>query len=137
MATDNAYYVAPSVLVVDDDPCIRKVLATVLDAEGYDVLQAANALEAIAHLQEGTPDLMLSDITMPLLKGDELCRQMHHDPRYSQTPVILMSASDEGPDPACGHSAFLLKPFELSELIDTITAVLGGEQGLRSRELGG
>jgi CheY-like chemotaxis protein len=126
----------PVVLVVDDEPCIRDLLADMLDAEGCIVLLAANAFEAVAHLQRLVPDLVLSDIHMPFVSGEELCRQMHADPRYAETPVILMSAVEQGPARPCGHVAFISKPFDVDILLDIIVAVLNSEDGWNEREVG-
>jgi CheY-like chemotaxis protein len=126
----------PVVLVVDDNPGIRDLVADMLDAEGYIVLLAGNAFEAVAHLQRLVPDLVLSDINMPFVSGEELCRQMRADPRYAGVPVILMSAVEQAPGQPCGQVAFIPKPFDVDILLDLIAAVLDGEDGWEEHAVG-
>lgn len=86
----------PRVLVVDDSPTVRKVVASILARSGYDVALAADGSEALAVLdQPKKVDLLLLDFVMPRMTGYELCRKLRAEPRHKALPVVLMSAKAE------------------------------------------
>lgn len=118
-----------TVLVVDDDPLILRVVATVLDLEEFDVVTATSAGDALAHLEgSATPDLVVSDVMMPGIDGLELCKQIRAHPVHGSLPVILLTARDSDEDrrlgEAAGGDAYLTKPFSPLELIDEIDRLL-------------
>ncbi len=83
-------------LVVDDSPTIRKVVASILARSGYDVALAADGAEALSQLDlPKKTDLVLLDFVMPRMTGYELCRKLRADPRHQALPVVLMSAKAE------------------------------------------
>jgi two-component system alkaline phosphatase synthesis response regulator PhoP len=118
-----------TVLVVDDELPIVEVVAAVLQQEGYQVLTAGDGREALACLENGNVDLVLSDMMMPVMDGRELCKQIEVDPALSSTPIVLMSATH---NPAsldgCRHAGFLKKPFDVQELVRAVTSILGEER---------
>ncbi len=77
---------APTVLLVEDEPAQREVLAYNLEAEGFNVLQAKNGEEALMLVAEGLPDLILLDWMMPLVSGLEVCRRLKIAPRNPRHP---------------------------------------------------
>jgi CheY-like chemotaxis protein len=115
-----------AILVVDDDISIREVVAAVLQYHGYSAVTASNGKEAITYLEKGDlPDLILSDMMMPVMNGQELCRALLADRVYRSIPVVLMSAAFGARDmDAPGFAAFLTKPFDAKELLSTISRVL-------------
>ena len=117
-----------SVLVVDDDPLILRVVATVLDLEEYDVVTATSGAEALAALASGAPELVVTDVMMPEMDGIELIRRIRADERHAALPIILLTAKDTDDDRkagvAAGGDAYLTKPFSPLELIDAIEALL-------------
>lgn len=108
------------VLVVDDEPDIRTLLAELLRAEGYQVETATdgvNALERI-HCPDQRTDLVISDIMMPRLDGISLAHVLADE--VPSVPVILLSAvMDQPPSTGC---PFISKPFELDHLLDVVDA---------------
>jgi two-component system response regulator MprA len=110
----------PHILVVNDDHHLCDVLAEILTEAGYQVQCAHDGEAAWAEMQAHSPDLLLSDITMPRLDGVSLAlRLVEVD---SRVPIILMSAG-----PARGEdvsAAFVRKPFELDALLERIARVL-------------
>ncbi len=111
----------PTVLVVEDEPAIREVVADLLEGEGYAVRQAADGLEAIDELEVDDVDLVLSDVRMPRLDGPALARRLRR--HGSAVPVVLMSAVDVEVDlPGVG---FLPKPFDRDHLLHAIGSALG------------
>lgn len=120
--------VKQTVLVVDDDPLILRVVATVLDLEEYAVRTVESAPEALTYLHEGFCDLAIVDVMMPGMDGFELCERIRADPDHAKLPIILLTARDSDEDrrrgATVGSDAYLTKPFSPLELIDTIERLL-------------
>jgi CheY-like chemotaxis protein len=83
------------VLLVDDDRDVRELLAELLTQEGYHVIMAASAEEALSRLETVIPDLVVSDLMMPGMDGAELLARLGNDPRYAAIPTILLTAAGE------------------------------------------
>lgn len=117
-----------TVLVVDDDPLILRVVATVLDLEEFEVVTAVSAEEALGALADSSPDLVVSDVMMPGMDGFELCERIRRDPDHAKVPIILLTARDADDDrrrgAEVGGDAYLTKPFSPLELIDEIDRLL-------------
>ncbi|BDG03122.1 response regulator transcription factor [Anaeromyxobacter oryzae] len=108
------------VLVVDDDPDVREVVADMLRLEGHAVRVAsdgADALEVIAS-QPGRPSLLLLDLMMPRMSGWELLRRLRADSGLACIPICLMSAVD--PHGTAGADHALRKPFDLADLLAVV-----------------
>lgn len=109
------------ILVVDDEVAIAELLRELLDHDGVEVLVAHNGQEALEALQEERPQLILSDVMMPVLDGRELCRRVRADPAISHIAIILMIAVHQKGSVEWGADAFIRKPFDLlalTELVD-------------------
>ena len=108
------------VLVVEDEPAQREVLAYNLEAEGYTVRRAQNGEEAMMLIDEAAPDLIILDWMMPLLSGIEVCRQVKTRPETRGIPVIMLSARSEEVDAVrgldTGADDYVIKPFDLDEV---------------------
>ncbi len=116
-----------SVLVVDDEVHIVELLTELLTDESYRVVTARDGREALERLAAERLDLVLSDIMMPHLDGVGLCRQMQADPAYQTIPFIFMSAVSRALlADGCRYAAFVAKPFDLEQMLDTVARVLGG-----------
>jgi CheY-like chemotaxis protein len=117
-----------TVLAIDDDPVNLKLAAEVLQADGHDVIRAADAEQALRLLDQHAPDLVLTDIAMPGMSGLELTRRLKADPRYRHLPVVAMTASamkgDESRILEAGCDAYLAKPLDTRRLAMQITAIL-------------
>jgi len=116
---------APRILMVDDDPSIRKFVQANLQARGYDVLTAGDGEEAIRMAENGKPDLIILDIIMPEMDGFEVCRRIRN---LSSLPIIMLSAregeNDKEKCDACGADDYLTKPFILRELLALVKTLL-------------
>ena len=115
-----------SVLVVDDDPLILRIVSTILDLEEFAVATAEDATEALQFLDEAAPDIVVSDVMMPGMDGFELCRQIKAV--HPALPVILLTAREDDESirhgKEAGSDAYLTKPFSPLELIDAIDSLL-------------
>ena len=88
----------PRVLLVEDEPAQREVLAYNLEAEGFGVIQASNGEEAMLLVKEESPDIIILDWMMPLLSGIEVCRRLKMSPETKAIPIIMLSARSEEVD---------------------------------------
>ena len=123
-----------TILIVDDEQPLRELLADVLESGGHRVMMAGNGREALTIVARDRPDLVVSDVMMPLLNGVRLCRQIKDDPPTASIPVILMSSVGPRVVDGSGADAFLKKPFDLDEVETLVGRLLG--PGLRPDEVG-
>lgn len=116
------------VLVIDDDETITGLIETILSKEGYQVYTAKDGAEGIKVASEVLPDLVLMDITMPVLDGYETTKEMKKNPRLANTPVIFLTGKtpneDGGQAFATGGTSFIRKPFTNQQLKDLIKLVM-------------
>ena len=108
-----------TVLIVEDDQLIRRAIQMVLEWEGYRVDCATNGQEALDYLRTGArPSVILLDVMMPVLDGEQFRRQQLSDPGLASIPVIVVSAASfaSAVDGAC----HVRKPFEIQELLDAL-----------------
>lgn len=82
----------PDVLVVDDDPDARAILGTILSRAGWRVRYAENGLEALTEIERQLPQLIITDLMMPVMDGIEFMRRLRQQPRCTAIPVIVSSA---------------------------------------------
>jgi len=113
------------VLVVDDDPPLRRMLARTLTAEGYEVTVAADGGAALAEAERAAPDVIVLDVAMPALDGLAVCRRLRS--KGLPTPILMLTARDSVPDRVAGLEAgaddYLVKPFAVQELIARLRAL--------------
>jgi putative two-component system response regulator len=110
----------PRLLVVDDDPSVSALLEHVLGTAGYDVVAVHDGLQALDSVQSRRPDLVLLDIDMPRMTGDEVCRRLKSNPATRLIPVIMITAQGDLPRRLdawdYGADEFLSKPFQTIEV---------------------
>jgi two-component system, OmpR family, KDP operon response regulator KdpE len=113
------------ILVVDDEPQIRRVMKTALTAHGYEAYEARTGEEALESLRESNPDLILLDMNMPGMGGMAACRSIR---AVSETPIIVLSVRDREQDKIAaldaGADDYMTKPFSVNELMARIRANL-------------
>jgi DNA-binding response OmpR family regulator len=112
--------VSTPLLVVEDDPHLRDMMAMLLEGEGYPVLMAADGLEAVRCINAGRPSLVILDLNLPHLNGDEVGARIRA--RYGrELPIIVVSASRQGADAAHDLGAdYLPKPFDVDTLLTAV-----------------
>ena len=115
-------------LIVDDVPQNRAMLQDLLQETGFIVAAAANGLECLVLLDSFKPDLILMDVMMPVMDGNETTRQIRHMPGWGDVPIVAVTASasleDERRSRDAGASAFLAKPVDHDLLLRTIGRLL-------------
>ena len=117
-----------TILVVEDDPTVRDVLAELLGTLGYRVVTAESAEKALGVLDVVAPDLILTDVHMGAMSGIELCARLKADPRYEFTPVVVLTAMSDLEVRVAGLAAgaddFFAKPVDFGELRTRVAALL-------------
>jgi two-component system KDP operon response regulator KdpE len=116
--------VSKRILVVDDDPQIRRILRAVLVAKGYEVIEAECGEDALKLIRSEKYDLMLLDINMPGITGIEVCKEARTS---SDIPIVMMSAGEESRAKAldAGANDYLKKPFGVSQIFSCVKFHLG------------
>jgi len=116
----------PKILIVDDDRTTVKLLQTLLEMDGFEVLMAARGQTAIELARENRPDIILVDYHLADMEGSELVSQFRSDTLFAQLPIVMASGLDmEEAARKAGANAFLIKPFEPSKLADLFYGLLG------------
>jgi CheY-like chemotaxis protein len=112
---------AAEILIVDDERPLREMLASLFEEAGYRVRTAIHGRDALAQIETARPNLIVMDLMMPVMGGDELYRQLKLRAETRSIPVIVMSAGRTRPDALVDVDAFIAKPFDLS----TVESVIG------------
>jgi twitching motility two-component system response regulator PilG len=111
-------------MVIDDSQTIRRTAETLLAREGYAVITASDGYEALGKIVDHSPDLIFIDIMMPRLDGYQVCALIKGNPKFSQTPVVMLSSKDGVFDRArgriVGSDQYLTKPFTKDEILKAV-----------------
>lgn len=128
-----------SILLVDDDVNFVTLMLGYLKLQGYKVTAAETGTEAIALLEDIKPDLIISDVVMPEMNGYLFAETVRKSPEINWIPIIFLSARDQSQDRVRGLSAgatvYMVKPFDLEELIAQIESALRSSQLMRENRV--
>jgi DNA-binding response OmpR family regulator len=117
--------IGQTLLIVDDDVQIRELLKLYFVKEGFNVVEAADGVEAIRKVEQTKPNMIILDIMMPILDGIEVCRQIR---KFSFVPIIMLTARAEDDDRIMGLELgaddYVTKPFNPREVVARVNAVL-------------
>jgi DNA-binding response OmpR family regulator len=120
------------VLIVDDTNTLRSLVQIYLLAHGWEFVEAADGAEGLAKARDLRPDVVISDVKMPVMDGFELCAAIRSDPAMRSTPVVLLTMLGDDKSRArgtlVGASAFLTKPITPDTLRDTVRAVVAARE---------
>lgn len=118
------------ILVVEDDADNRRIVAKTLSVDGYEIIEATDGIQALAHAQADHPDLILMDLALPNLDGWEATRRLKSDPRTRAIPVIALTAvamrGDEEQARAAGCDDYISKPARPVAIREIVRKHLGG-----------
>jgi two-component system, OmpR family, phosphate regulon response regulator PhoB len=116
------------VLIVEDEPDIRELLAFHLEREGYHVTRSRTGADALRQVRARPPDLILLDLMLPELGGLDVCRRLRQDPRTASVPIVMLTARGEEVDRILGLELgaddYVVKPFSPKEVVARVRAVL-------------
>lgn len=119
----------PLVLIVEDQAELRQLYAQELTLSGFDVIEAANGADAIAHSSEHVPDVVLMDLSLPIVDGWEATRRLKDDTRTSHIPIVALTAHHGSGElqraTRAGCDWFVPKPCQPRDLIEEVRRVLG------------
>ncbi|MBE0669696.1 MAG: response regulator [Anaerolineales bacterium] len=117
------------ILIAEDEPDIRELVAFTLRFAGHEVVATSNGEEALQKASELVPDIILMDVRMPRMTGYDACRAMKADPMLKDIPVVFLSAKGQDAEIQTGLDAgaeeYLLKPFAPDQLTERVKAILG------------
>lgn len=117
------------ILIVDDSPTTRRVLADGLTSQGVHVVEAADGEKALQLVAETYPDIVVLDIILPKQSGYQVCRTLKRQPKTKNIPVIILTSKSGDKDRDWGieqgADAYLTKPVELEELLQTARQLVG------------
>jgi CheY-like chemotaxis protein len=118
-----------SILLVEDDPALRRSMVFFLELEGFELMEASNGKEALEVIQRTPPDLIVTDIMMPEMDGVQFYMTLKEDPAAREIPVIALTVKDALQDRQyasyLGMDEYLNKPFDPGELLGKINKLLG------------
>lgn len=119
---------AKKILLVDDSASVRQVAGIALRRAGYETLEASNGKEALEILAGNRPNLIISDVNMPVMNGIEFLRAVKQHPTSKFTPVIVLT-TESGDDlkqqgREAGAKAWIVKPFQPQTLVDAVSKLI-------------
>jgi DNA-binding response OmpR family regulator len=122
----------PKVLIVDDEPNIVVSLQFLMKKSGFETSVARDGDEALLEVERFSPDVVLLDVMMPKRDGYEVCRQLRAS-GWTELKIVMLTAKGRETEVtkglALGADAYVTKPFSTAELVETVTALLGGTGG--------
>lgn len=120
-----------TILTIEDQPDIRRLIRMTLEFKGHQVLEAEHGEEGLAMARKHRPDLILLDVMMPGINGLTVARMLAADPDLRETPVVMLSALGAAQDVesglATGVRCYLVKPFSPWELLDVVARLTANE----------
>jgi two-component system, OmpR family, alkaline phosphatase synthesis response regulator PhoP len=122
MGNEDPHVENCTVLVVDDEPDIRYLLAVVLERAGYEVIEAAHGGPALEQVRSSQPRLVITDRMMPGMSGAELIERLRADEDTAGIPIVMLTATPVGEPSA---DVVLMKPFDPDEMIEVVNMLMG------------
>jgi len=122
------------ILIVDDEPNIVQTLQDRLEMNDFDVVTACNGQEGLEQAVKETPDVVLLDVIMPVMDGLEMLEALRKEPSCENVSVVMLTARSQTQDiaraNACGIEDYIVKPFDLSELLEKIESIVENRKAL-------
>jgi CheY-like chemotaxis protein len=117
------------ILIVDDDPSMRAILRLIFEMAEFEVVLAPHGAAALAQLKGVLPDVVTTDLMMPVMGGAELIRQLRADPALMSLPILVVSSNPDAEQIARMADAVMGKPFLPAKLLETVNGLLSKEAG--------
>lgn len=138
---DSTFGAQKNLLLIDDDPNLILLVKDYLEFRGYEVTTAGNGREALLHLDELSPDMIICDVMMPEMDGYAFVEQIRQDPGKSWIPILFLSAKGQSQDRVkgltTGADVYMVKPFEPEELVAQVESSLKQASRLIQRQTKG
>ena len=116
------------ILVVDDDPSMRFLFRLIFESSGYEVSEAQHGVAALLRIKGAMPDLVVTDIVMPIMDGGELIQHLKSDPQTAEVPIVAVTGSPDAEARAVKADVVMNKPFQQSALLAIVNSLLGAQQ---------
>ncbi|MFH1503887.1 MAG: response regulator [Candidatus Omnitrophota bacterium] len=117
------------VFIIEDDLDIAKIMKYALEAEGHEVYTANDGKEGFEEIRHDPPDLVILDLALPGLCGEEVCRKIKRDKNLKDIPVIMVTAKSSDTDRVIGKvigaNRYMIKPFDVDELLSEVNSLTG------------
>lgn len=117
------------ILIVEDDVHLAGITKLILEKKGYDASIADNGEAGLTAARRDNPDLIILDLCLPKIKGEEVCREIRRDEKMGATPIIMVTAKDLDADRIIGRvigaNSYMTKPFEMANLLKEIDKLIG------------
>jgi len=130
---------AARVLIVDDEPAVIQMIGCVLEIRGYEVIGAGDGREALQCMEKSRPDLIITDLVMPVMNGLDLCKSVKNDPRWADIPLVVITSATQDSDLADGFwklgtaaEDFVTKPFDPFEMADRVERIISNHNSKKS-----
>jgi CheY-like chemotaxis protein len=121
------------VLIVDDEPDIRRLVSFSLKRHGYDIVEATDGLAACGMAEAEQPDLILMDVMMPVMNGFDASRRLKENPATAEIPIVMLSAKSQGYEQEqgleSGAAEYICKPFTPGELVEQVAHFIEAHGG--------
>jgi CheY-like chemotaxis protein len=114
------------ILLVDDEPELLEAWSFALEYAGYEVELAGDGVQALAIIGERVPDLVVTDLMMPAMNGEELCRRIREKPDWAAIPIIVHTSARVAADPQKLWDAYIRKPARMDAFLETVQKLLQG-----------
>jgi CheY-like chemotaxis protein len=128
----SRFFVKKRILVVDDNPYIRDLLRLILEDSGYEVSEAQHGGAAMDQMRNSLPDLVMTDLMMPVMSGQQLVRHLRAERRTARVPILVLSSNPNAFEIASNADAVVGMPFNRASLVAAVNALLG-TNGARDR----
>jgi CheY-like chemotaxis protein len=123
---------AANILVVDDDASTRTLLDLILSSGGYEITLLNDGREALGYLKTNTPNLIVIDVSMPVLDGIEVCARIKKLPRFAKVPVVVLTSMNDAQTRVraieAGASQIIYKPLTGKNFLQTVQVLLEPQQ---------
>src|ERR1051325_2796403 len=119
----------PSILLIDDNEDVARSLAFVLDRAGYRTFVMSSGADGLQGARISHPSLVISDLKMPDMKGDQVLEAFRHDPATAAIPVILLTGYDESVTSEMKADAVVTKPFDIKHILEVVRSLLQNNPG--------
>lgn len=119
---------AKKVLVVDDDPVVIRMVKSFLTTHGFDVVWAADGLDALVKIKKEKPQLVILDIMMPEVNGYDVCFQLRFNPDFERIPIVILTVREKELDDTISKRVnieYVQKPVDLQVLSEKVKSLLG------------
>ena len=116
------------ILVVDDDPSMRFLLRLIFEGSGYEVSEAQHGVAALIKIKDALPDLVVTDMMMPVMDGGELIIHLRSNPRTAALPILAVTPNPDAREAAHDADYVLRKPFEQATLLATVKSILAEQR---------